>query len=559
MTTKTLKDLFEVYKPKSPDEQKFVDKHVTIKHKDRNGNDDDVFKGNTKYIKRKEERKGYDVGEDEKVYEEVEEIDELSRATIGRYSLKAKSIADNEGGKDRSKGRELAGRKRWGGTMSGVEKAKVMAKEEVEELEEGMMKLSKVHIVHHHDHPAAKEFAKHYTAGMKGDHRETGPNEADEKASNAFHQRYSGVRTREGFAGSGTHVYTDHKTGAKWKVDRHPNGKTFYGTDHIISHVTGNIHEDFDLEEGEVLDTIAEDRVLRSLVAYYEELGEEVLIDDIMDIAEEMIDELSKGAVEKYANKAFDQSNSILKSRNLDLPKSVKKSAEDAKERRRKGIVSAGKRLGSDEMKKISKSSADRIVYNKEEVELDEKLTSKTPMGTYIKDFQKSDAPQFKGKSQEKRREMAIAAKLAKEEVEDLEELSKKTLGSYSYKAATDLGQRGIAIGAKVVDNKATKDDFKKMGNRQKGVAMAVKKLTKEDVISITLEKLAPVLEDVEPLTPEERLVSKLDGISESHIHLLLSLFESLNEDNQTKMLSTVETEEGIRGLIDFAIDNRGE
>lgn len=559
MTTKTLKDLFEVYKPKSPDEQKFVDKHVTIKHKDRNGNDDDVFKGNTKYIKRKEERKGYDVGEDEKVYEEVEEIDELSRATIGRYSLKAKSIADNEGGKDRSKGRELAGRKRWGGTMSGVEKAKVMAKEEVEELEEGMMKLSKVHIVHHHDHPAAKEFAKHYTAGMKGDHRETGPNEADEKASNAFHQRYSGVRTREGFAGSGTHVYTDHKTGAKWKVDRHPNGKTFYGTDHIISHVTGNIHEDFDLEEGEVLDTIAEDRVLRSLVAYYEELGEEVLIDDIMDIAEEMIDELSKGAVEKYANKAFDQSNSILKSRNLDLPKSVKKSAEDAKERRRKGIVSAGKRLGSDEMKKISKSSADRIVYNKEEVELDEKLTSKTPMGTYIKDFQKSDAPQFKGKSQEKRREMAIAAKLAKEEVEDLEELSKKTLGSYSYKAATDLGQRGITIGAKVVDNKATKDDFKKMGNRQKGVAMAVKKLTKEDVISITLEKLAPVLEDVEPLTPEERLVSKLDGISESHIHLLLSLFESLNEDNQTKMLSTVETEEGIRGLIDFAIDNRGE
>jgi len=61
--------------------------------------------------------------------EEVEAIDELSRATVGRYSLKAKSIADNEGGKDRSKGRELAGRKRWGGTMSGVPKARVMAKE----------------------------------------------------------------------------------------------------------------------------------------------------------------------------------------------------------------------------------------------------------------------------------------------------------------------------------------------------------------------------------------------------------------------------------------------
>ena len=32
-----------------------------------------------------------------------------------------------------------------------------------------------------------------------------------------------------------------------------------------------------------------------------------------------------------------------------------------------------------------------------------------------IKDFYKSDAPQFKGRSKEKRREMAIAAKLTAE------------------------------------------------------------------------------------------------------------------------------------------------
>ena len=76
MAQKTLKDLFEVYKPKSPDEQKFVDKHVTIKHKDRNGNGDDVFNAaNIKTNKRKEERHGYDVGEDEKVYEETDPYD----------------------------------------------------------------------------------------------------------------------------------------------------------------------------------------------------------------------------------------------------------------------------------------------------------------------------------------------------------------------------------------------------------------------------------------------------------------------------------------------------
>jgi len=43
-----------------------------------------------------------------------------------------------------------------------------------------------------------------------------------------------------------------------------------------------------------------------------------------------------------------------------------------------------------------------------------EKITKATPMGAVIDDFYKSDAPQFKGKSKAKRREMAIAAKLSK-------------------------------------------------------------------------------------------------------------------------------------------------
>jgi hypothetical protein len=49
----------------------------------------------------------------------------------------------------------------------------------------------------------------------------------------------------------------------------------------------------------------------------------------------------------------------------------------------------------------------------REENQLDEKINlAKTGMGDVIKDFQKSDAPQFAGKTKEKRREMAIAAKL---------------------------------------------------------------------------------------------------------------------------------------------------
>jgi hypothetical protein len=67
--------------------------------------------------------------------EEVEELEELSNDTLRSYRMKAKSIADH-GGKQRTQGRELAGRKSYGGRMAGIEKAKVMAKEEAEQIDE---------------------------------------------------------------------------------------------------------------------------------------------------------------------------------------------------------------------------------------------------------------------------------------------------------------------------------------------------------------------------------------------------------------------------------------
>ena len=67
----------ELYEPKSPDEKRFMQKHVAIKHKDANGNGDELFKGsNIKTIDRTKDHHGYNPGEDEKVYEDVEELDE---------------------------------------------------------------------------------------------------------------------------------------------------------------------------------------------------------------------------------------------------------------------------------------------------------------------------------------------------------------------------------------------------------------------------------------------------------------------------------------------------
>ena len=53
-----------------------------------------------------------------------------------------------------------------------------------------------------------------------------------------------------------------------------------------------------------------------------------------------------------------------------------------------------------------------------------EKITKATPMGAVIDDFYKSDAPQFKGKSKAKKRQMAIAAKLSLDENQDLKNVN---------------------------------------------------------------------------------------------------------------------------------------
>jgi hypothetical protein len=249
---KTLKDFLEGYlKVKSADEQKFIDKHVTAKNPDRNGNGDDVFKGSTKTIDRRKERKGYNPGEDEKVYE-------------GYHVM------------------------RNGQSIS-----------------------------YHQDKESADKRAR--TSNMRG--------------------------------GSNATVVKDDRSvkeelkGNQHKIDANKNGK-------VDAH-------DF--------------KLLRK-----KKVAEEV----------EELDEVSAATKDSYAQKAGKQLP--------DLFKKSGKSADDAR-------------------KYYNRKNTVRKIANEEVEELDEKLTAKTPMGTYIKDFQKSDAPQFKGKSASKRRVMAIAAKLTAE------------------------------------------------------------------------------------------------------------------------------------------------
>jgi hypothetical protein len=308
---KTLKDFLEGYlKVKSADEQKFIDKHVTAKNPDRNGNGDDVFKGSTKAIDRRKERKGYNPGEDEKVYEalkgnqhkidknhngkidaqdfkllkkkkvaeEAEQIDELSEPTVRTYYNKAgeqgKKIADkmkmgggdwsNDGSdtktlKKRAAGRTMALKRRSG---------EIKMSEEAEQVDE---------------------------------------------TSNAYRDRFGpgGINDKKRAA---MHMLTPDDTGSTAKARTPEEHKTRHN--------------------------------------------------ELLNIASNKNTTLARlGKMAAHSYKVYHD---------------IKEDSEQIDE-------------------------------------LEEKLSAKSPMGSYIKDFAKSDAPQFAGKSASKRRVMAIAAKLSAE------------------------------------------------------------------------------------------------------------------------------------------------
>jgi len=146
--------------------------------------------------------------------------------------------------------------------------------------------------------------------------------------------------------------------------------------------------------------------------------------------------------------------------------------------------------------------------------------------------------------------------KLTREESEHIDELSNKTMGSYINKAAERIGTKGVSAGLRIAADEKSSGNFKDMGKRQKGIARAVDKLTKEDVINLTIAKYVP--EDLK-YTPEERLLKRLNGLSEAHINTMLGLFEDLNKDNQNKMIETVSTEAGINQILNFVLENRGK
>ena len=154
------------------------------------------------------------------------------------------------------------------------------------------------------------------------------------------------------------------------------------------------------------------------------------------------------------------------------------------------------------------------------------------------------------------------------EESEQIDELSKKTLGSYvvkslapsSEKSVSNLASKGGYKLGQAHDDDYTageKEDAKSV-KRSLGVLTAVRKMTKESRVQAIASKLTAQYASA-PLNKEERLQDRLSDISESHQRVMLEVFGKLNEDNKTKFMTACATPEGVEQMLDFAITYRGE
>ena len=464
---KTLKDFLNERQlgpmvVKNPDEQKFIDKHVVAKTDDRNGNDDELFKGSkVKMADRPKHRKGYNPGEDEEVYEalkgdqhkidankngkvdahdfhllrkkkkvaeEAEELEELSTDTLRNYRAKAKDDAYDAADVDDDRRLRKRSMGSWDAGKKILKRGDALRKEEAEQIDE----IS-----------AEKKDAYAQKAGKQLPGLFAKSNSAD--GARKYYNRKNAVRKIANEEADQIDEILDTPEKAanyKAKAEKSFKDNIWKGGAKAVRTTTKRL---YGLSHPKVANEEAE-----------------------------QIDELSKKTLDSYTSKA---------SGDLGFTHGIAKNHRYAQDQGGAGRKPEHKAMDNNRLRKRASGLVNSLKrLAKEEAEqVNEKLDmKKASMGTVVKDFQKSDAPQFIGKSQKKRQVMAIAAKLSAER------------------------------GGK-------------------------------------------------PLNKEERLLTKLADISETHKRTMVSVFEKLNEDNQREFMLACDTAEGIEQMLDFSIQHRGE
>jgi len=585
---KTLKDFLEVYEPKAPDEKKFKDKHVTIKFKDRNevngkNNDDDVFNASDiKPVKRKDNRQGYDVGDDEKVYEETDIEESLG---MGYKPTSEKSKFDDG------------------------HRAKLLNPDG---------KLSYLSQKSYATPAHAKAAAKYYhSIGHL-------PSQTIDSKMRQYNKDYD--TKKESVEADEINNLLDEALAILEKTLTPAELKKR----EEIAKAIGRGNPKMPMAQKMAIAT-----------AQAKKVAEEV--DHIDEISADMADRYLKGKRERDWKRSDDGSYSvprrpqstrrknidargtslalrtIQRPRNMMAKEEVEEIDESAKivahlqkrygdNIRKSHVMSAAKDFGVD-ASKLAKAVRTKLGKNMLPEENDDgwythkEMYNKIPRDKWKQGWRYNnlkDKPFYHQPS----KTWHASVKDIKEEVEAIDELSRKTLGSYVKKASNQAFSKGVSgglalasrdpevesQGVKIV-NKAAKrmmgvqkaagklakeesevpfeGPYRKSGEERKDqygnpvknvprhlAKQAMKALTKEDIINRAVEKYIP--EELK-YTPEERMIRRLEGLREGHIDMLMSLFETLNDDNQLKMISAADTQEGRNRLLDFAINNRGE
>jgi hypothetical protein len=191
-----------------------------------------------------------------------------------------------------------------------------------------------------------------------------------------------------------------------------------------------------------------------------------------LDGAFEQIDEISKATMGRYINKAKDSIDTAsYRQGHKEAHGSSSKPLEKKLTKRHKGIETAVKKLTKEESEQIDEANGGYHVMGK--------YTSvswhptEDEARTHAKKLNMRGGQHYTVKKGESRR--------MGEDVEHIDELSKGTMGRYINKAATKMGSQGVTAGLKIAADEKSSKNFKDMGKREKGIKLAVNKLTKEE------------------------------------------------------------------------------
>lgn len=535
--SKTLKQFLEVYKPKSPDEQKFVDKHVTIKHKDRDGNGDDVFTAsNIKTAKRKEERHGYDSGEDEKVYEAVHAYDKQGKL-VGRYKdletakqLKPGHKYVKEEAEDLDEahamwkvdfpkqhvGKPVAAGSAHVKAQNTAHAHKVMAKrlgvnpglfkskvtkssvlpEEVEELDESVAKVAN-HLIKRygenvrksHVRSAANDFGVGFVALSHHVRKKLGVNRLDEEQLDEL-----SLKTLD-----------NYRTKARREIiDADANDD--------------NVHYNKRVKGYRAASKAAGKKFAKEEV---EDLEENILSEDdgtgtySWNKKHKKHDELVKAG---FDHQAFKHKDGVMHTywskgyRNGDLHKVLGEEAEQIDELSTATLQSYRKKARAQGNAIVDKMKLGGGDWSKDQK--DTKTLRKRAAGA-----------QASGKQLVKRGE-SLKTEEAIDEVAP---------PGAKYERMVKHVKKGYAKGG--------------LSDRERAIAYA------------TAWKAKKANEGVEYVVPtlEDQLIERISDLSESNQETMFQVFEQLSEDNKARFVEYCETPEGVNAMLDFAIDNRGE